>query len=516
MDETTETSTIQGPPSSSCIVIGAGISGLAAALSLAEAGRAVVIIEARSRIGGRILSLTDTLPCPIDLGATEIHGYDEGNPLKNLAELMKARIHKPKNSRWLIFGPEGRPLQHDLAIRLEDNVSHAIFQKSIEFAQLDSVPSFSASLADFVFANDSPLYDGLDNQGKAYATSLAHSWCSWMGTPFSRVSLKYWGFGRDFSGAPAYAERGYAQFVDYLWNKAKAAGVQLRMEHEVVAIEDDGAGVRVTAKTSTSLGSSEIVFNAQTCICTIPLGVLQSRPPIFSPVLPMRRMQTLARVGVGSFTKVFISYPHAWWPAQPALLYIIFSDQFPPRDAGDFGNLSGSTLSAAQEIISQSAVEVRNFVEMNGAPVLSIDFGPPAAQRIEDHTSQDIKAALHVLLAYHLGGGRADIPEPDACVVTRWNTDRYTLGAYSHIPVTTSTSTDPATPLDFVELSKPLWEGRLGFAGEHTDLDHSASAHGALLSGEREAQRVLILLAGRDAQQGEGNGDWIVVSKPRL
>lgn len=511
MDETTGTSTIRGPSSSSCIIIGAGISGLAAALRLAEAGRDVVIVEARSRIGGRILSLTDTLPCPIDLGATEIHGYDEGNPLKNLAELINARIHKPAGGRWLIFGPEGRPLEADLAVRLEDNVSRTIFQKSVEFAQLDSIPTFSDSLADFVFANESPLYDGLDSQGKAYATSLAQSWCSWMGAPFSSVSLKYWGFGRDFSGAPAYAERGYAQFVDYLWQQAKTAGAQLRMEHEVMAIEDDGAGVRVTAITSSSLGSSEVVFNAQTCICTIPLGVLKTRPPRFSPALPLRRMQSLETIGVGSFTKVFISYPRPWWPAQQPLLYIIFSDQFPPGNAGNFfSKLSDGALSAAQDITSHSAVEVRNFVEMNGAPVLSIDFGPPAAQRVENHTSQDIKAALHALLSYHLGGGdrtmSSGIPEPDACVVTRWNNDRYTLGAYSHIPVTTTPSKDPATPLDFVELSKPLWDGRLGFAGEHTDLDHSASAHGALLSGEREAQRVNIFLAGQGARKIDGNG----------
>src|SRR3712207_2812119 len=60
------------------IVVGAGIAGLAAARRLREEGYRVTVLEARNRIGGRIL--TDaSLGIPIDLGASWIHGED-GNP----------------------------------------------------------------------------------------------------------------------------------------------------------------------------------------------------------------------------------------------------------------------------------------------------------------------------------------------------------------------------------------------------------------------------------------------------
>jgi NADPH-dependent 2,4-dienoyl-CoA reductase/sulfur reductase-like enzyme len=36
------------------IVIGAGVSGLAAAVKLKERGKSVIVIEARSRVGGRL------------------------------------------------------------------------------------------------------------------------------------------------------------------------------------------------------------------------------------------------------------------------------------------------------------------------------------------------------------------------------------------------------------------------------------------------------------------------------
>lgn len=90
------------------IIIGAGISALAAAQKLAtKHGNKILIIEARDRIGGRIQSMHDPFPCHVDLGATlvltfsrsikivaelhppsELHGYDDGNPLKNIADYL--------------------------------------------------------------------------------------------------------------------------------------------------------------------------------------------------------------------------------------------------------------------------------------------------------------------------------------------------------------------------------------------------------------------------------------------
>jgi len=59
----------------SIIVIGAGMAGLAAAAELDRAGLSVCILEARSRIGGRVFTLRDSqYEAPIELGAEFIHG----------------------------------------------------------------------------------------------------------------------------------------------------------------------------------------------------------------------------------------------------------------------------------------------------------------------------------------------------------------------------------------------------------------------------------------------------------
>ena len=57
------------------IVIGAGAAGLAAAGELLRAGRSVLLLEARDRLGGRIWTRKEAgLPVPIELGAEFIHG----------------------------------------------------------------------------------------------------------------------------------------------------------------------------------------------------------------------------------------------------------------------------------------------------------------------------------------------------------------------------------------------------------------------------------------------------------
>jgi monoamine oxidase len=57
------------------IVVGAGVAGLAAGRELLRARLAPIVLEARDRIGGRILTVHDSKsPFPIELGAEFVHG----------------------------------------------------------------------------------------------------------------------------------------------------------------------------------------------------------------------------------------------------------------------------------------------------------------------------------------------------------------------------------------------------------------------------------------------------------
>lgn len=69
------------------VIIGAGPAGLAAARFLRDAGVEPIVLEARSRLGGRI----DTVSMGssrVDLGAAYIHGCDVSyNPVRRAAAL---------------------------------------------------------------------------------------------------------------------------------------------------------------------------------------------------------------------------------------------------------------------------------------------------------------------------------------------------------------------------------------------------------------------------------------------
>ena len=56
------------------LIVGAGAAGLAAARELQDAGRAVVVLEARDRVGGRAWTSYDLAPHPVELGAEYVHG----------------------------------------------------------------------------------------------------------------------------------------------------------------------------------------------------------------------------------------------------------------------------------------------------------------------------------------------------------------------------------------------------------------------------------------------------------
>ncbi len=57
------------------IILGAGAAGLAAARRLTQRGRSVALIEARERIGGRLLTMRPAgVAIPIEMGATFVHG----------------------------------------------------------------------------------------------------------------------------------------------------------------------------------------------------------------------------------------------------------------------------------------------------------------------------------------------------------------------------------------------------------------------------------------------------------
>jgi monoamine oxidase len=74
------------------------------------------------------------------------------------------------------------------------------------------------------------------------------------------------------------------------------------------------------------------------------------------------------------------------------------------------------------------------------------------------------------------------IPAPEAWKITRWASDPFSRGSYSHIP-------PGASGDDHDALAAPVGN-RLHFAGEATIQTYPATVHGAYLTGRRAAREV--------------------------
>ena len=86
-------------PKVDVVVIGAGAAGLAAARRLHERGVRVLVLEARSRIGGRVYTTRDPRTAlPIELGAEFLHG--EAQPVREIADEARLPIVEITGERW--------------------------------------------------------------------------------------------------------------------------------------------------------------------------------------------------------------------------------------------------------------------------------------------------------------------------------------------------------------------------------------------------------------------------------
>lgn len=110
--------------SPSVIVIGGGISGIAASRALSNASIKVVLLESRNRIGGRIH--TDySLGCPVDMGASWLHGVCNENPLAPMIRRLGLTLYRTSGDNSVLY-------DHDLeSFKLFDMAGHQVPQQIV-------------------------------------------------------------------------------------------------------------------------------------------------------------------------------------------------------------------------------------------------------------------------------------------------------------------------------------------------------------------------------------------------
>lgn len=424
------------------LVVGAGLAGLAAADRLADGGERVTVVEGRDRMGGRIHSVRDWAGSNAtpDVGASWVRG-DENNPLARLAREIGARTAVFNRSTETAYDPKGRRLLFDRHRRNMEDVH--LLHEHMYWESVGTNPQ--ESLEDGI---KQALYDANLVRARARdASEIVHRLVEAdHGADAEEVAFSAVAARHEFSGDDLVFPDGMGQITDHL-----ARGLDVRLEHVVRTVSHDEDGVSVLVDTP----RGERTLTADRVLVTLPLGVLKAERVGFDPPLAQDKREAVRRLGYGRLEKLFLRFEEEFWGEAEVLVHL--------------GTEKGTWFHwyAGQRIL--------------GAPILVSRNGGGAARFLEGREDSEVVAhAMDSLRALF-----RKVPDPVDHLVTHWGQDPFSLGAFSFNAVGSGDE-------DRTVLGAPIGE-RVFFAGEATEIEHTATVHGALLSGHREADRILAL-----------------------
>ncbi|MFD0904134.1 flavin monoamine oxidase family protein [Actinomadura sediminis] len=431
------------------IVIGAGFSGLTAARDLREAGRRVLVLEARDRIGGSTWYQADAFDgFGLEMGGTWIvpqqaHVFAE-------ARRYGVRITGDTPPGRLTWSAHGTVRDTLLPVGPDEYgaLEHAVRALVAASERLDpDRPLSEQDLADL----DVPIGRWADEAGlTGDARELMVSWfcgCAnarddvgsaldiirWM----AAMDHSLWGMVRASVLGCTFTD-GTVSLADAIAADARRppGGAELRLSSPVRAVHDDGTAVTVTIE-----GGARV--RARRVLVTVPIGVLGDIR--FTPELPPDKLAASRENHAGQGQKI-------WALARNV-----------PADLSGFGWGTDFDYVGAMGTTDRGEVLV---------------CFAPEHDRVDADDLADVQRAVRDFA-------------PDAEVVDahthRWVDDEYSKGTWA---------TFRAGQFGRYELALGRPEGRVHFAGSHTARRWRAFIDGAIESGGRAAAELLAADAG--------------------
>jgi monoamine oxidase len=359
------------------IVVGAGMAGLTAARTLAEAGWTVTLVEAQDRVGGRIYTVPGD-PLPIELGAEFIHGLPE-DLIQLVDEAGLTLFELEGESRCFqetlgksSLGPCGNQREVD---QLFDQLSH--------FNPPEADLSFSEFVAQL----------GLSQEAATLATNYVEGFNAADANRISMIALAKQQAAEDLiSGDRVFrVAEGYARVPEFLLRRFLAAGGEWVPSAPVRNISWQPGAVQV----ETDAGR---VFQGNAVIITLPLGILQARTVSFVP--QPEKLAVADQLVMGSAARVVYEFDLSFWPDD--LGFFFAPGQTPP---------TWWTTNPKSSSLVTGWIAGRKITELGtpnlpetGLTTLSKIFGTDARRRL-------------LRLHHH-----------------DWQADTHTLGAYSYVP----------------------------------------------------------------------------------
>ncbi|MCC7368977.1 MAG: FAD-dependent oxidoreductase [Chloroflexi bacterium] len=438
-------------------VVGAGLAGLAAALTLARAGVSVRVLEAADRVGGRV----QTLRAPFD---DELYAEAGGEFVDGSHHLLHAFLRQ--YGLELLPIPDGRRLtRFDGVIRPGDSLTdlgpdgadaeERIAAESEALAARVADPLFPwASAADLDRISVGAWLDGLGISRLARTYQQIWRTVDYGAAPEHISLLQY---ARDErlwrQEAELASGRVYGGMDRLPAAMAAELGEQVTLCATVLAIRHDAHSVQVTYQHD---GRQRALAASHVVIAAPPPAV---RRLTLDPPLPEPQQDAYASLPMGQVTKVLFQVRRRFW-----------------QDQGVNGR-------AFTDGLVQASYET-TAGQPGRRAILTVYTGDETAARLAAMPADERRAACLRELETLYPGCSAEIERVETAA---WVVNGPSGGAYSHF-----------RPGDLAEhgpwLAEPF--GRLHFAGEHTD-QWQATMNGALASGQRAAREILSAASAR-------------------
>ncbi|KAL1530784.1 hypothetical protein AB1Y20_001680 [Prymnesium parvum] len=526
----------------SVVVVGAGAAGLSAARALHDAGVSVRVLEASDRIGGRCRTASLPRYGAVELGATWFHGT-EGNPAYALARehglLRPAEARRAPPRAPQLWVTQHGALSDVAAV----NAARRHFGRAVrrcaegvpreEAREARSVgawcrralaaarPTLLASHADAALldaavewaARRQCAIDGCASLEQMARVPPAPARAA--EPPAARAVPQ----GLDAYGA--YVELGGGDVLSHAEGGGFSAVVRILAEGVRVELGRTVAAVEWAAAPAVRLASGERLV-ADAVVLSVSLAAMEKIS--FTPPLPDSKRRALTSMAIAPVEKLFIlCEPQAQagriddgaaaeeevGPPTVQLLWVEHSDALSSSGqtpaAVDAVNVDWTrtlySLASTGPASGESAKQRRHhilsaFITGEGARAVS---GRPS----EELLPELLEGLAHVWAA--IGW------TPVAVHSSGWTANPYIGGGYSFpsslvsdgevdllsTPLFASSAADHAAEIDgiFEDAknceSKPSGTPRVLFCGEATSTEHFGTVHGAMLSGEREAARLL-------------------------
>ncbi len=408
------------------IIVGAGISGLYAALLLKKRKVDVTILEASNVIGGRIRSLENFSDFPVELGAEEIHGqrsvwYD----------MVRSTGSEFASSNGLDF------------IRLDNELRRLMDVESD--SDIQAIDQLIEKLSEYnsgdITADQYIAAQGIPARVQHYFNALL---ANENGTSTDRISMQ------GIAEADAMWTSGDKNmmlrdrsFMSIINEKLADVIPLVTFSSQVRSIDYSGSTITLTDQNSNT-------YTADRVIITTPLTVLRDGDITFTPALSADRTAAFSRIGMGAGMKILLRFQNRFWDYGTGSIY---SDGVVP----EYWSTGGGGRSPSNTVLTA-------FV--HGAK----------AEYLQSLGGGMINAILSDLDNMY-GTGTVGTAVLQATSVMNWGTMPFIRGTYSYPKPGSSGAREL--------IAAPL-QNKIFFAGEATHTrGHFATVHGAMETGIR-------------------------------